>query len=474
MKKTITLITAILLLVSFSVCYAAEMNFTDVKSDDWFYKNLQELTEKKIASGYPDGTFKPSSTLKFEEFIKMLVVAVEEQPIEVKEGQEWHQPYMEVAESNKYIAEQQKALLGQNISRGTMAEILYNTLTEKENIKAYTDAELQYLSDRLTDVNKTDIKTLTINGIGVISGYPDGAFKPTNTLTRAEAVAVISRVINPGLRSPVSMPDTRTLDELPPVDLSRLYDIPTLLGKTVEEENNTQWNSDFGNVPHTKEDAEAVMSLLHNRDYKTFAVGRKQWEINILPYLNAYKEYKGVKYDEGLKAEAVEFFTQRNMTDVLEYVHSLNTYIEDFFDIWTKDTIENKVKVTSRLYTDNDLVITADGYMAVRGILRIKYDSHSKPDNIKNELDLVNSHSQEKGKDFSLRRLGTSNSAYEIYLDYNKVPSFTVGKWYEIEMDVVVTGGGVAKGLYEMIGIHDRTVYDFYKYVYPIAVREIK
>jgi len=223
MKKILYHITAILLIFSFSVCYAAEINFTDVKSDDWFYKNLQELTEKNIASGYPDGTFKPGNTLKFEEFIKMLVVAVEEELEEQKEGQEWYQIYIDKAIEGKYITEQQKSLIGQNISRGAMAEILYNVLTEKEEITAYTDAELQYLSDRLTDVNKADVKTLTINGIGVISGYPDGTFQPAGTLTRAEAVAVISRVINPELRNPVKIVkrdvngiiDANDLDEIP-------------------------------------------------------------------------------------------------------------------------------------------------------------------------------------------------------------------------------------------------------------------
>lgn len=200
----ILLLAASVLLLTKEV-FAISINFTDVKQDDWFYKNLQELTEKNIASGYPDGTFKPNNTLQFEEFIKMLIVAIEGQALKGEEGQEWHQPYVEKAEASKYITEDQKALIGQNISRGAMAEILYNALSVKENIKAFTDAELQYLSDRLTDVNKTDIKTLTINGIGVISGYPDGTFKPTNTLTRAEAVAVISRVINPALRNPVKI-----------------------------------------------------------------------------------------------------------------------------------------------------------------------------------------------------------------------------------------------------------------------------
>ncbi len=86
-----------------------------------------------------------------------------------------------------------------------MTEILYNVLTEKEEIKVYTEVEFEYLANKLTDVNKTDVKTLAINGIGVISGYPDGTFNPANTLTRAEAVAVISRVINPSLRNPVKI-----------------------------------------------------------------------------------------------------------------------------------------------------------------------------------------------------------------------------------------------------------------------------
>jgi len=73
MKKTIAILTAIFVLIFSFSASAAEINFTDVKADDWFYKNLQELTEKNIASGYPDGTFQPGGTLKFEEFIKMLV-----------------------------------------------------------------------------------------------------------------------------------------------------------------------------------------------------------------------------------------------------------------------------------------------------------------------------------------------------------------------------------------------------------------
>ncbi len=244
MKKIIIILTTMLLVFSFSVCYAAEINFTDVKSDDWFYKNLQELTEKNIASGYPDGTFKSGNTLKFEEFIKMLVVATDEELEEQKEGQEWYQIYIDKAIEDKYITEQQKSLIGQNIDRGTMVEILYNVLAEKEKIKAYTDEELQYLSDRLTDVEKTDVKILNINGIGVISGYPDGAFKPAGTLTRAEAVAVISRVINPELRNPVKIVKRDASGIINANDLDKItvdqagYDINKQAKYTISSETN--------------------------------------------------------------------------------------------------------------------------------------------------------------------------------------------------------------------------------------------
>ena len=459
MKKTTTLLITILLIFSFSVCYAAEMNFTDVKSDDWFYKNLQELTAKNITSGYPDGTFKPSNTLKFEEFIKMLVVATVDELTEQKEGQEWYQIFIDEAIESKYITELQKSLISQNIDRQTMAEILYNVLTEKEDIKAYTDAELQYLSDRLIDVNKTDIKVLTINGTGVISGYPDGKFKPTGTLTRSEAVAVISRVINPELRNSVSMPDTRTLDELPPVDLSHLYDYPTLLGRTVEEDNIS--NEKWVNGSDIASDYIRYMELTHNRDYETIGNNAAKYKNELLYYLNGYKEYQGKKYSE-LRAYDIELFKNHERKDIYEYVLSKDDYIEFFLDKWVRDTIDNMVKVQAGFYTSGDLVIQADG-IAVRGILRIKYDNHNTPDNIKEELDLVDRDIKVSGQGF----LNLSKDKYNIYMDLKSIRDFEVGKWYEIAMDVVVNNTAFAKGL-------DEKASHSYEYIYPIEIRELE
>ncbi len=50
--------------------------FPDVCEDDWFFCDVTRLTELKILSGYPDGSFHPEREITNAEFVKMLVVAM--------------------------------------------------------------------------------------------------------------------------------------------------------------------------------------------------------------------------------------------------------------------------------------------------------------------------------------------------------------------------------------------------------------
>jgi len=470
MKKILTTITAIIILIfSFSVSsYAAEINFNDVKTTDWYYKNLQDLTQKNIVGGYTDGTFKPNNSLKFEEFVKLVVVAVADKPIEMIQGQDWYQIYIDKAIESKYITEQQKSLIGQNIDRRAMAEIIYNVISNREDFNEYTAEEIIYLSGKLTDLTDTDTKTLTISGLGIICGYPDGTYKPNDSLKRSETVAVISRLIDKEQRLPVDFDEVitppsgtsdMTLDELPKIDLSHLYDYPTLLGSTVKAENKA--NNSWVNTDVIASDYTEYMNLTHNRDYTTISKKATQYKKDLLYYLNGYKEYKGKEYSR-LRQEALDYYTSTNDQEMINYVLSKDDYIEFFLDKWVQDTIDNKVKVQAKFYTSDDLVIKADGTIAVRGTLRIKYESHNNPSNIKEEIDLVNRNTVDKGRGF----LNLPDSNYDIYLEYDDIPDFQVGKWYEIDMDLVVVNRAFTKGLEEKAS-HS------YEYIYPIEVREL-
>ena len=113
-------------------------NFTDVSTDDWFYKAVSIAAAKGYCSGYEDGSFHPNSTITRQEAAVMIARAM--------------------------------SLEG-----------------ERSGLSKFTDA--------------ADIAGWAEDGIagvleaGCMSGYPDGSFAPGRSITRAEAVASLDRVM---------------------------------------------------------------------------------------------------------------------------------------------------------------------------------------------------------------------------------------------------------------------------------------
>ncbi len=70
MKKIFLLLLLVLTLVS-SFVFAKD--FSDVESNHWAFKYIDELSEKGVINGYEDGTFKPNGTVTRGEFIKLVV-----------------------------------------------------------------------------------------------------------------------------------------------------------------------------------------------------------------------------------------------------------------------------------------------------------------------------------------------------------------------------------------------------------------
>ena len=460
MKKILVLISVLVLLLSIEV-FAITVNFTDVNSDDWYYNNLSDIADKNIIVGYPDGTFKPNSNLKFEEFIKMIVVAIDENNIGQAQGQEWYQVYVDKALENKYITEQQKAFIGQNIDRKTMAEIIFNVLSSKEDVKKYSEEEFKYIITLLKDIAIEDNKTLTIAGQGIICGYPDGTFKPGNNLTRSETVAVINRLINKEQRLQIEIkldqiipiPNGNvSIEDLPNVDLSYLYNYPTMTGNSIKEDNvyyKTNGTKEGYYVDFVPNDYINFMKLMHNRDYETINNNSQNYKNNINYYLNGRKEYKGIEYKE-LRSYHLSY---NNSPEMIDYINNKKDFIEDFLNIWVGETINNKVKVQSKFYTNGSLMHTApDGTTVIRGVLRIKYDKHDNPNNIKEELDLIKRNKQ---------------NDYNIYMKFNDIPNIEVGKWYDIAMDIVVMDSSMTHGLNNISWYN-------YRFTYPISINEVK
>ena len=180
---------------------APESTFRDLPSSHWAYGYVKALAEKNVINGYDDGTFRPSNNVTREEFVKMIISATgmlqagaECEFSDVPAGA-WYYEYVASAYAKEIVSGMDEGAfgIGTNITRQDVAVIAARIIkrlkgTVPETVES-TLTDIDTVSDYATDSVKL------LNGMGIINGYDDGSFMPKNTLTRAEAATIISRLI---------------------------------------------------------------------------------------------------------------------------------------------------------------------------------------------------------------------------------------------------------------------------------------
>ena len=114
--------------------FGDKTKFSDA-NDEWYSAAVNYVVEKKLISGYPNGTFKPNESITRAEFAQMI---------------------------SGYIK------------------------TEKTNKSDFNDVKDHWAKDAIDK----------LNGNKNVSGYPDGTFKPNEIITRAEAVTILNSVFD--------------------------------------------------------------------------------------------------------------------------------------------------------------------------------------------------------------------------------------------------------------------------------------
>ena len=205
-----------------NIVSAAEgtINFSDVPESEWYYEDLQYILkdERKIFAGYPDGTFRPHETLTVDMYIKLIVTI---KGHKVENGKEyWASTYIEKAIEEGYIIPWQDIHLvfktdedpyagyKKPITRGDMALIAGRAFDDIADDDEYRDpiAVSSLIKDYHSISPYIKASVVKFYDLGILTGFPDGEFKPKNILTRAEAVAIIRRLIDPSARKRVDLP----------------------------------------------------------------------------------------------------------------------------------------------------------------------------------------------------------------------------------------------------------------------------
>lgn len=174
---------------------APKAAFTDVSKESWAYESIAALVEKKILSGYDDGSFKPDNKVTRAEFVCALVnVLGIDKPgynggfTDVSEG-DWHAAYVAAAVSSGIINGFDDGSFGPDelITREQLAVIISKAFSLTEA------AELNF-------ADNAEISTWAYDGVaktcaaGIMQGRDGNCFAPQATATRAEMAAILARV----------------------------------------------------------------------------------------------------------------------------------------------------------------------------------------------------------------------------------------------------------------------------------------
>ena len=169
--------------------------FGDMTSH-WAKDYAAKLFKKGIINGFPDGSFQPEKNITRAEFAKMAVSALGLQSKGADlysdvTSDSWYYAFVAAATEAKLInGDGNEFLPDRMITRQDAAAILARAIIYKKATLPESAAELSDLND-VADYARDAVKSLC--GLGIVTG-DEGAFRPLDSLTRAEASALFVRL----------------------------------------------------------------------------------------------------------------------------------------------------------------------------------------------------------------------------------------------------------------------------------------
>ena len=198
-KKQISLITAILLVISSTVIGFGQKR--DIHNH-WAEELINYMVEKNVVNGYPDGTFKPENKMTKAEFYSVIngLIGYDEKTAisfnDVKESN-WFYEHVQKGVSANYIPKTSNLNPNANITREEVARILSIVFEVEENHEEFK---------KFTDYNSINMELRGVVGglakNGYLAGYPDGTIRPQGEIKRSEVVAMLSNITGEIINSP--------------------------------------------------------------------------------------------------------------------------------------------------------------------------------------------------------------------------------------------------------------------------------
>ena len=195
-------------------------SFDDVPDDAWYAEYVKLCASWGIINGKSSTEYCPDDELTRGEFIKLLCTIAEVAPRSMDTSAHWSWPYWQVMNDNGVFwgldMPGTASSLDRPITRYEMS-VMINNLTS--NVYSENPVSLDSPEKRITDYGSISGKysesVLQAYGKGILNGLDDGAFHGDETMTRAQAAAVVVRTGWPSERLEVEDVSEVVLPETP-------------------------------------------------------------------------------------------------------------------------------------------------------------------------------------------------------------------------------------------------------------------
>lgn len=218
MKKRITsMLLAAIIAISVMVPFAGA-TFSDVRSNAWYAKDVEDVQQYGIITGVGGNYFDPETPLTVAQAIVMADrVHAKQNNISTDEyqnftGSNWINSSIRYAFDNGILTDAENSWMVDDICTRMMMAKLFYRVFPKDTEKTLN--QVTALPD--VDRNSNTEYVFYLYEQGVLTGNDSkGTFCPDAGITRAETAAIINRVLNPAKRKTVSLTSvSRSLPEL--------------------------------------------------------------------------------------------------------------------------------------------------------------------------------------------------------------------------------------------------------------------
>ena len=180
--------------------------FLDADESAWYGSQQQgvikSVVQLGIMNGYTDGTFHPIGNITLSEAIKMAAVVhatCNNQTISfsTSDGGKWYDAYLNYCVKNRIVSSDEYSSLDAYATRAQIAHIFAKATSD---FAVVNDIDYDYIPD-VSERSEYADEILALYRAGILTGDErTRAFRPSDTITRAEAAAIISRVALPTTR----------------------------------------------------------------------------------------------------------------------------------------------------------------------------------------------------------------------------------------------------------------------------------